>query len=88
MAEEKGFQNNILIYRLVNDFVFGYFIAKIDPILKNPFDKDFNRINFKALIKISLFGLTLIVLNCYVFIQFKQPTLFDYMGLNRMCTDS
>lgn len=69
MGEERGLEWNILIYRVVNDLVFAKLISAIDPICKNPFDKDFHKISKKTMAKLILFGLFLILANCAVFMK-------------------
>lgn len=86
MEKFRGIEKNILVYRIVNDLIFGKIIRKIDPILKNPFDKDFNKINPKVLFKIVLFGIALIAANVAFFMNVKQPNLFEIMGLPRICS--
>ena len=86
MDKLRGIEKNILVYRIVNDMIFGKVIRKIDPILKNPFDKDFNKINPKVLINIALFGIALIAANCAFFMNMKQSNLFEIMGLPRICS--
>lgn len=88
MEKLKGLENNILVYRIVNDIIFSKLINKIDPVLKNPFDKDVHKINSKAMIKIVLFGIALIAANCLFFFKVKKPNLFEVMELPRICTET
>lgn len=87
MSASKGLESNILVYRIVNDLIFGKLIRYIDPILNNPFDKDFSRIRAKPLVNILLFGFILIVANCKVFMKVREQNLFEHMGVSRVCTD-
>lgn len=86
--QQRGLDSSILFYRIVNDFVFNYLIGQIDPMLKNPFDKDFKKLRAGVFLKIIAFGLALIAANCFVFMEMRNPNLFEVMGLHRACTDA
>ncbi|KAL4492565.1 hypothetical protein ABPG72_007678 [Tetrahymena utriculariae] len=87
-SESRGVEWNIFIYRIINEFIFSSFIGKIDPPTKIPFDKDFNKIQKKQLIRILLFGLILIIANIAAFKHLKKQSLFEKMVLPRVSTES